>query len=399
MSQIIFNEGQKRIIKKGVDHIKNSSKQVFQFAGEAGTGKSVVLNEIANQSGIPKQRIAPMAYTGAAAMIMRLKGFPNARTEHSWLYEPIVQAKVDVNGNPIMDDYLGVPLMELVFAPKDINEIDLFLIDEGYMTPRSMRDEIESRGKKIIVAGDASQLKPVADEPAYLYDPNEVEYLTEVMRQRQGSGILYIARRVLAGLPIHTGFYGDCLVIYEDELTSDMILGADIILCGKNITREKYNTMIREDILGIDSDLPLYREKVICRKNDWMTSVDGISLANGLSGYIVCPPEVSGFNGDTFKIDFKPDLFPSSFLNLDVNYKYFKANHKERLRIKNSRYGNTGQNFELSYCITTHLSQGSQYNNVIYIEEHMLDKNHLDYSAVTRATNFLIFCKRRRKYY
>lgn len=396
-----LNKGQDRIVNDGVNHLRLGSKQVFQFAGPAGTGKSVVLNEIANRSGIPKNRIAPMAFTGAAAMVMRLKGFPNAKTAHSWLYEPDLVPKI-VNGTEVLDQYLGTPVFELKFVPKDIKEIDAFFIDEGWMVPRHMKHEIESRGKKIIVGGDSQQLKPVGDEPAYLYDPSEVEYLTEVMRQRQGSGLLYIAQRALAGYPVQTGFYGDCLVIYEDELTPEMILGADIILCGKNATREKYNDYVRKDILKIRGDLPRYKEKVICRKNDWMTTVDGISLANGLSGYILCPPDESQFRGETFRIDFQPDLFPCPFLNLDIDYQYFIADQKTREQLKNSKFAfNTGQKFELAYCITTHLSQGSQYNNVIFIDDgdFMPDINNLRYTAITRSSNFLIYCKKRRKYY
>jgi exodeoxyribonuclease-5 len=393
-----LNKGQEIITSKGVNHLRYGSEQIYQFDGLPGTGKSVVLNEIANRSAISKERIAPMAFTGAAAMVMRLKGFPNARTIHSWLYEPVLEPKM-VNGKIVLDEYLQTPVLELNFIPKDISDIDAFFIDEGYMVPRHMRKEIEAKGKKIIVTGDSNQLKPVGDEPAYLYDKQNIDHLTEVMRQKKGSGILYIADRAIKGLPIQTGFYGDCLVIYQDELTNDMILGADIILCGRNETREKYNRMVREDLLRIHSDLPKYREKVICRQNNWLISEGGINLANGLSGYVSCPPDVTSFTGDTFKMDFKPDLFPYTFTNLEVNYNYFISDHKNREIIKKSRYGSIGEKFEFSYCITTHLSQGSQYANVIYIEEFMPDKNNLDFTAITRAKNFLIFCKRRRKYY
>jgi exodeoxyribonuclease-5 len=246
MANIILNPGQRKITDNGVYHLNHGSKQVYQFAGGAGTGKSVVLNKIAEESGIPPHRIAPMAFTGAAAMVMRMKGFLNARTIHSWLYEPTLVPK-EVNGAPILDELLGTPIMELKFIPKDVrdfSDIDAFFIDEGWMVPRHMRAKIEAPGKKIIVAGDAQQLKPVGDEPAYLYEQGEVEYLTQIMRQKQGSGKLYIADRVLRGLPVQTGFYGDCLVIYEDELSDDMILGADILLCVRNQTKEKYNKYV-----------------------------------------------------------------------------------------------------------------------------------------------------------
>ena len=65
-----FNNGQKRTIQAALDFFYNSSNQVFEFAGNPGTGKSVVMGEILrqiqNRSRIPIERIAPMAYTGAA---------------------------------------------------------------------------------------------------------------------------------------------------------------------------------------------------------------------------------------------------------------------------------------------------------------------------------------------
>ena len=46
------------------------------------------MNEIISRLGLDMSQVAPMAYTGAAAIVMRTKGLFNARTIHSWLYEP-----------------------------------------------------------------------------------------------------------------------------------------------------------------------------------------------------------------------------------------------------------------------------------------------------------------------
>ena len=56
---------------------------------------------------------------------------------------------------------------------------------------------------------------------------------------------------------------------------------------------------------------------------------------------------------------------------------------------------------EFGYALTTHLSQGSQYNNVIYIEEYLNKdiQNRLNYTGVTRATNSLLYVKRKKKFY
>ena len=95
---MIFNKGQERIINEALDHIKNSSEQTYQFSGKAGTGKSVVLNEIIRRSGLRRDQVAPMSYIGTATCVMRLKGLLNARTEHSWLYDPVLEDIVDDDG-------------------------------------------------------------------------------------------------------------------------------------------------------------------------------------------------------------------------------------------------------------------------------------------------------------
>ena len=92
---IILNDGQKRVVDAGINHILSGSTVPFEFSGEAGTGKSVVLKKIQEGSGININKIAPMAYVGQAAIIMRFKGFPNAKTAHSWLYNPEIQEKRD----------------------------------------------------------------------------------------------------------------------------------------------------------------------------------------------------------------------------------------------------------------------------------------------------------------
>lgn len=60
----IFNKDQEKIINEALHHIHHSSEQTYQFSGLAGTGKSVVLNEIIRRSGLRRDQIAPMSYIG-----------------------------------------------------------------------------------------------------------------------------------------------------------------------------------------------------------------------------------------------------------------------------------------------------------------------------------------------
>ena len=391
MSAFRFNEGQTRVIREAVHHIKHGNEQVYQFAGKAGTGKTAVLWKIIQEVGIPLDKIACMAYIGQAAIVMRTRGLYNAKTIHSTLYQLEDVIQFDENGNVLMDPVFNKPIVKLVFRPKPLDDIDYMIIDEGGTVPMSMKQEIESRGKKIIVCGDLGQLPPVADKPAYLYD-GKVTYLTEIMRQANGSYIPYIADMVSRGIPLNAGMYKNVLVIEEKDLTDEMIKYSNIVICGTNKTRDRYNKHIREDILGYKNNIPNYGEKVICRKNNWNIEIDGISLANGLIGQVIYPTNVSRFNGKQFYMDFKPDLLDAYFKDLECDYEYFTAPYEKREYIKNSKY-HKGEKFEFAYAITTHLSQGAQYPSGIYIQEYLGDdiQNKLNYVGATRFSDYLIY--------
>ncbi len=391
---ITLTEEQEKLVEEAVDFYYNSSEQVFQYSGKAGTGKSVVMRAIIDRLGLTLDEVAPMSYIGAAAIVMRLKGFMNAKTIHSWLFKPDWIFDYDD-----MDLYLNRPKKKLVFVPDKSTTIGkkIICIDEAGSVPMSLKEEIESRGIKIIACGDLNQLPPVADNPAYLYS-GKVHHLTQIMRQAEGSAIIYLANRILNDEPIEPGWYGNVAVIHPNELQDDMIYNAEIVLCGTNATREYFNNKIRK-MRGIDPsiNLPMNGEQVICRKNNWLEGVDGINLANGLIGRVTNTPSVYGYDKDTFTIDFAPAMFPGVFKDLKCSFKYFNSSYKDKAYFKNGYYRTKGNLFELGYCITTHISQGSQFSHGIYVSEYMTrDINkHLDYTGITRFSNCCVYVLKR----
>lgn len=397
---MIYTSEQQHVIEEAVNWYRYSSEQVFQFDGFAGTGKSVVLNAIVDRLRINRQNIAPMAYIGQAAIVMRLKGFKNAKTIHSWLYNPVDAIKLDKNGSVVMNKYFNRPETTLGFEPKPFENIDLVIVDEGGTVPDGqLKYELESRGVKILVAGDLGQLPPITGKPAYLHS-GKIHHLTIPMRQNENSGIYYLSNRARNGLPIQKGFYGDALVIDEDELNDLMIMNSDIVITGRNATRDRINKRVRHDIMKINTDLPMQGEKLICRKNNWNVALDGINLANGLIGRTVNHPGVEGFDGKNFTLDFKPDLLNNYFKGIPCDYNYFIAPYHEKQMLKNNKYSK-GEKFEFANAITCHLSQGGQFHSGIYIEES-LDKNiqnNLNYTGITRFTNGLIYVKRKKKFF
>ena len=398
---IEFTAQQERVIQEGVDWFKNSSEQTFEIAGEAGTGKSVVLNEIIRRLGLEDFEYMPMAFTGQAAIVMRLKGFTKAKSIHSSLYKLIIVPKVDENGNIMMDSKLNIPITTKKFIMKDVSDISplvkLFVIDEGYMVDANMRKTIESFGRKVLVAGDDGQLPPIGGDPGYLTGYG-VHRLTDLMRQAEGSPIIYIAHRARQGLPIHCGIYGNNVLVIDDvDLRPQMIAMSQSIVCGTNYTRDMMNKFVREQLRGIHSDLPAHGERMICRDNNWDIERDNISLANGLIGTVVNMPSVYGFDDKhkTFVIDFVPDLWPVKFENIKVNYEYYKAPYEERKVLKLNKWSK-GEKFEFAYATTAYLTQGAEFHTGMYIEEFLRPnvQNQLNYTGITRFKNNLIYVKK-----
>lgn len=395
-----FNPEQEFIINEAVKWKHDRTNRLFQYDGKAGTGKSVIMNEMIKRMGLnPVNQIAAMSYIGSASILMRMRGLLNAKTIHSWVYDIQETVLRDENGRIMMDQLLNVPIKVPRFVPRDKlpEEIELIVIDEGYTVPFKMKSQIEKFGKKILVGGDQGQLPPINDGPAYLAN-GQIYHLNTVMRQGDRADIINLANDLRVGVNPINGLYNNILVINRDMLTDDMLIWADAVICGRNNTRDYYNKKIRS-ILGYSGKLPQYGEKIVCRKNNWLQKVSldnggEISLVNGLIGTVLNSPDISSYDGKMFSLNFRPDLINIKFEDLRCNYKFMTSEMAIRDTIKNNRY-EPGNMFEFAYALTGWIAQGSQWDNVIYIEEpsHPQIRNQLNYVGATRAVKNLIYVK------
>lgn len=400
---VILNKGQEALVQAAKEWWTTRSYQTFEISGPPGCGKTWIVNLIINILGIRRDRIAPMAYTGSAAINMRTKGMMNAGTIFSWLYDFEDTVELGFDGKPIIDPVFNKTKHTLKFIPKKcLLGIDLIIVDEAGMVPENMRQVIDSMGIPVIAMGDIDQLPPIFGQSGYLRDKGNIHYLTEIMRQAKGNSIIQLSQMLIKGQNIATGSYGNVDVIYDDELTDQMIANSQVVICGKNNTRDEFIRHVRHDMLHFESDFPNRGERLVCRKNNWHIEAGGINLTNGLLGSCISSPDASvlDLNDKTFRMDFKPDLTDSAFYDIDVDYRYLNGNKAVREAINNTRFSK-GNKFEYGYAITCHMAQGAEFNNGIYIEEYLNKEinNKLHYVGITRFRQHCLYVKRRPKRY
>lgn len=365
-------------------------KPTFEISGIAGSGKTTMVYHIIQELGLTMDEVVFAAFIGKAALAMIRKGTP-ATTIHHLIYDVIDVPKRDADGNIQVDPSTNRPYTVPKFVKKERlpPNVKLIVIDEGAMVSKPIAIDLLSFGIPIIVLGDRRQLPPVFGSSFFLRHP-DVE-LTEPMRQAMDSPIIYLSQKAMHGEHITVGSYGDdAKVIYKEDMSDEMLIKSDITICHKNLTREDLNSYVRKSILNHPDDRPVVGDKIICRQNNWNTSINNdIFLINGLIGYVE-RVDLASYNKYSIKIDFRPEFLDiDMFHNLEVDYKYLCAPHEVKATMSRSYYNK----FEYAYAITCHLAQGSEYENVLVFNESIFDKEMYKkwlYTAITRSSRNLI---------
>ena len=379
-----LTDGQKELKNNIVKWYNNDLGPDFVYAGPAGTGKTSVLPYIVKELGLEPDEVLYCAFTGKAASILMQKGF-DASTIHSAFFDLKEKPLYDKFGDKLKRN--GRDVMGLKFVPKEIlsPRIKLIIADEWSMINLDLAKVMYKFGIPIILSGDEYQLRPVFGESPFA---SKVQYrLTEITRQAKHSGIIVLATLIRKGkeLPIYRNFYNTAYVLPKSMLSDRHLLNADIILTPKNKTRNIFNDKIRA-LKGHKGVLPEVGDKLINRKNNWSTSLEGIPLINGILGTCIHPIIMSECNlsQGIFRMDFQPDYTDAYYEAIKCDYNFLK----EPCGSKDVDLYNPGNKFEYAEAITVHLSQGSQYNNVVYYDEFVGDRSDMlkmRYTAITRA--------------
>ena len=347
------------------------------------THNTTLVQYIIDELHIPENQVVYIAYTGKATLVLRNKGCKNAMTAHKLLYHSE-----------------ELPDGTFVHTPK--KKLDkpysLIVCDEASMLPQEMIDLLLSHHVYVLFLGDNAQLPPIEGKQTILDNPDV--FLAEVTRQALDNPIIKLSMDVREGKSLEYGGDKRCRVVPNSKITDALLLGADQIIVGKNITRHKINEYIRSLKWGEKYSVdPLDGEKCICLKNNWnKVGSNGDALVNGQIGYLTnihiyeMYPYKKVINADFVSDDggvYKDLLID---YNLMVNGKptVNKDNWKE--------YAGAPKLFEFAYAyaITCHKSQGSEFNRVILFEEWLGDyEQHVKwlYTGITRAAKQLVVVK------
>ena len=283
------------------------------------------------------------------------------------------------------------------------------------MVPADLLKRLGHYNVHIICLGDPGQLPPIdKNEDNHLLDHPHI-FLDEIMRQEEQSEIIKLTMDIRAGKPLNKFIGKEVQILDKEDLTTGMLQWADQVICATNNTRVALNKQMR-DLLG-RGDSPEDGDKVICLRNYWdVWSEDGSPLVNGTIGtlensfnsYFKIPAYITG--GRLTKIDvigakFKSDDNVTIFNNLIMDKRMIlegepTLNWKENFKLsKNAKYVTSiPLNFTYGYAITCHKSQGSEWDNVLVIEEGFpFDKEEHQkwlYTACTRAAKKLVIIRK-----
>ena len=472
-----LTSGQAELVKSIESFLSDRNQNIFLLKGYAGTGKTFITKGLTEYFTAIGRSFILAAPTGKAAKVIREKTGNKASTIHSAIYsnKDLKEYKVSeadrtykfyfelsVNEDPDNTVYI---IDEASMVSDVYSEMEFFRFGSGHLLKDLLRYinlDANDHNKKIIFIGDNAQLPPVGMEyspalkPEYLkkeFSLNTQSYeLTEVVRQKEGSGILKNAislrksleSKIFNKLTIdkitndiehleNNVFMEKFLEVSHNKISKDTV-----VIAYTNESVKSYNQAIREHFFN-DTSIINAGDKIILVTNN---NNHEIQLSNGDFGLvktILGNTEYKNVplkrkNEETGKVEiinielffrdieiiFKDendkafvlqckivenllfsglanlssDEHKAIYLDFVMRNSHLKPNTEEfKLAIKSDPYFNALR-IKFGYAVTCHKAQGSEWDNVILdcsYSHNQLSESYFRwlYTALTRASKHL----------
>ncbi|MER6605651.1 ATP-dependent RecD-like DNA helicase [Streptomyces sp. NPDC000927] len=361
------------------------------LTGYAGTGKSTAIATIINSLGVKALYLAP---TGKAAAVLRAKTGKPARTIHSVLYTAVTheEPRTGKDGKPVTGpDGKPLTISRITFEPRayphdDVTECGIIVVDEMSMVAKKEAELLRKQGKRIIAVGDPGQLPPVKADPGFI--PRYID-LTDIIRQEQCSPVLEIATRVRnKQRPGRSGTSGDRARLGVEYL--EFFTRPDRqILCWRHQARWASNRLVRT-MLKRTAPVPEPGEKVSILRNNAMYDVyRGQQYTVKWTDYDTgpAPHKIRACLTDDDGTEKTIQMLTSGFIDPQGEMQAEQQGGDAKVA---ATWG---------YTITVHSSQGSEWRDVLVLDEPLArprDRRTMDrwlYTAVTRATNRVMIAR------
>ena len=443
-----FNVNQKSAITNINDFIYSSGQNICVLKGFAGTGKTYIVSRVVKNLWKIKKPVILLAPTGRSAKVLSSYCNKEAHTVHKEIFY--------VKNNPAGNIDFSLKINK--------HKNTIFIVDEASMIPTVKKNEtglfsdslldnivkyVYSGYKcSLLIIGDLAQLPPIFSENSLSLDDNFLNEnyglkvfsseLTQVVRQRENSGILSLAtylRNLLEidfveKLKINLSSYNDITLIEDgDQLINSLQDSYDkfglqetAVIVRSNKRSNIYNKNIREKILCNESVISVGDLLMVVKNNyHWLNNNLVGFIANGdiikieeihsikeLYGFkfaevrvtMIDYPNLNAFETvlilDSIEIN-SPSLdykvMNKLYTEVSKDYIEIKTKYKRHLAIKKNKFFNALQ-VKFAYCFTCHKSQGGQWQS-IFVEMPFLPSGYNKdfirwfYTAVTRAKNKL----------
>jgi len=351
---------QKEVVDQIVDWRENCTREkpTFTLGGLAGTGKSVIVANLA--------RLLPncvvVCPTGKAANVLQCKGV-DATTVHSLIYNVIGRAR---------------------FRLKRHLDAATIIVDEASMVDAKLYGDLCSFSTPILFVGDHGQLEPLGENPHLMANPDL--RLEIIYRQACDNPIIRLGAAFREGredqvwAAMRGGIWQDktgrCTVTTRAHLNDYLYSGMQVIV-GLNKARHELNSRIRSQ-LGFKGR-PSPGDKVICLKNNAR-----FGLFNGQQCVVI---GVGDARHGIVELELETD--DGRRITAPCLSRQFSAD-----AIKD--HGDVAVLLvDFGYVLTAHKAQGSEYGGVLVLEQiwSEWDAKRWRYTATTRAKERIVYCR------